>query len=49
MMEVRISKLIEPVNNVLRNHKKELTSDDYGFILERLIQIKNKLTEIQSR
>ena len=48
-MEARISKLIEAVNDVLRNHKKELTSDDYNFILGCLIQIKNKLTEIQSR
>ena len=45
----QISKLIEPVNNVLREHKEKLTSDDYSFILERLMQIKNKLVEITSR
>lgn len=45
----RISKLIEPVNNVLREHKEKLNSDDYAFILERIIQIKNKLVEITSR
>jgi len=45
----QISKLIEPVNNVLREHKDKLTSDDYNFILGRLIQVKNKLIEITSR
>jgi len=45
----QISKLIEPVNNVLREHKEKLTSDDYAYILERIIQIKNKLIDITSR
>jgi len=45
----RIAKLIEPVNDVLREDINKLTSQDYSYILERLIQIKNKLIEIKSR
>ena len=45
----KISKLIEPVNDVLRDDIQKLTTDDYGFILLRLIEIKNKLIEIKSR
>ncbi|MBT7881409.1 MAG: hypothetical protein HN624_03060 [Flavobacteriaceae bacterium] len=45
----KITDLIKPVNNVLRNNIDKLNSDDYSFILERIIQIKNKLIEIESR
>ena len=44
----KISKLIQPVNDVLRDDIQKLTTDDYGFILVRLIEIKNKLIEIKS-
>tara|TARA_Y100001937_G_C6970900_1_gene263233 strand:+ start:144 stop:299 length:156 start_codon:yes stop_codon:yes gene_type:complete len=46
---VRISKLIEPVNDVLREDIEKLTTDDYGYILLRLIEIKAKLIEVKSR
>ena len=45
----KVSKLIQPVNDVLRDDIDKLTTDDYGFILTRLIEIKNKLIEIKSR
>lgn len=44
-----ISNLIEPVNNILRDNKEKFNSDDYSYILERIIQIKHKLIEIQTR
>lgn len=45
----KIVHLIKPVNTVLRKNIDKFDNNDFMFIMERIVQIKHKLEEIEGR
>ena len=49
MQQVKLHRILEPVNVVLRNNMNKWTKEDYFVIMDAIKIIVNKLNEIKKR